>query len=185
MMVHFDVNAKMATQEMECNALTSMNAWQGLTIVIDTQFVQTTMALFSVHATMATQEMVYNALTLMNARQGLTTVINMHSVQTLLGHFSVNAKEGLLETEQPVKTSMNVFKRSIVTWTHIAQIRRDHLTVHASQALQGMAEAAKVNVMYINFGCAHIKQYFILKKWFDGIWNSNFANVYTFCDWEI
>ena len=51
---------------------------------------------------------------------------------------------------------MNAFKRSIVTRTHIAQIRRDHLTVHASEALQGMAAAAEVNVIYINFGFTHI-----------------------------
>ena len=36
-LVHFNVNAAVAMQAMEDNALTSMNAWQELTVVVLTQ----------------------------------------------------------------------------------------------------------------------------------------------------
>ena len=149
------VNVRVGFLEMEDIAAMLTNALLVLTAVTSKRNVQIQSVRFNVLVTMAIQEMEHNALKLMNAWQILTTVIHIQTVQILPGHFSVNALEGLLEMEQPVKTSMNAFKRSIVTQTRIVQIRRDHLTVHAIQALQGMAEAAMVNVMYNNFGFAH------------------------------
>ena len=54
--------------------------------------------------------MAFNALTSMSATEELTIAIHMPSVRTLLGHFSAIVTEGLLETEQPVKTSTNALK---------------------------------------------------------------------------
>ena len=52
--------------------------------------------------------------------------------------------EGLLETEQSVKTSMNALKQSIVTPTPIVQMHQDHLTALVNPAIQAMVADVKV-----------------------------------------